>query len=450
MKKKALVIIGAVLLVALLALSVYIPSADNISNIQNGYVNTVVELNGEKMPNWTYSDGVYTSLADPQIVINNVDCYVHTIKLPIKLNLIENINAEEQIQVFYTNSADEGFSEEKSLRVGYTIIGSATYITLDKEVYSLRIDITDKAGVSIEIDTAELNDRDIIIGITSVCKYCLFPMLVLGALCVLIFGRKQIKPYLLKLKKYIPLLKNLVSRDLKVKYRRSILGFLWSILNPLLMALVINTVFSRLFRFDVEYFAVYYLAGSLIFNFVIECTTGSMTSILGAAPLIKKVYIPKYIFPLERCCFAFVNMLFASVAVVVVMFIQGTPFSWTALLFPIPMIYAFVFAYGLSLVLSSLMVFFRDMEHLYSVWTMIWMYLTPIIYPEKLLIDNGLELIMKANPMYYYTHYLRELVIYNTIPSLNENIICASFAGVMLVIGLAVFKKAQDKFILYI
>lgn len=446
MKKRAIKIIGAVLFIILFALSLYIPSADNIGNLKEGLENDKIMLSAENMPNWTYSDGVFTSQNDPQIILSGVECYVHTVKLPVQIKL----DGKTPVQVFYTENKDETFSEEKKLLVNFSIRGSSTYITVDRDVYSLRIDLTEEAGLSLRMNRAEINDRSLIVGFSAICTYCVAPMLLLGALFVLIFGRTQIRPYLAKLKKYLPLLQNLVSRDLKVKYRRSALGFLWSVLNPLLMALVINAVFSRLFRFDIQYFAVYYLSGSLIFNFVVECTTNSMTSVLDAASLIKKVYIPKYIFPLEKCCFAFINMLFSSVAVVVVMIIQGVPFSFTALLFPIPMIYAFFFAYGFSLVLSSLMVFFRDMQHLYSVWTMIWMYLTPIIYPETLLVENGLGFIMKANPMYYYTHYIRELVMYGNIPSLSENMICFVFAGVMLVIGGAVFNKAQDKFILYI
>ncbi|MBQ5333684.1 MAG: ABC transporter permease [Oscillospiraceae bacterium] len=252
------------------------------------------------------------------------------------------------------------------------------------------------------------------------------------------------------MKKYMPLLGNLISRDLKVKYRRSVLGFLWSILNPLLMALVMNMVFSRLFRFQVEYFATYYLIGSLIFNFVVECTSGSLMSVIYAAPLIKKVYIPKYIFPMEKCAFAFINMLFGTFAVVVVMVIQGVPFTANIFLFIIPMLYALVFAFGLGLVLAALTVFFRDVEHLYSVWVTIWMYLTPIIYPEELVASTSIATVMKCNPMYYYVHMLRSVVMYGTLPSLNEHIICIAFSLMMLVLGLGLFKKVQDKFILYI
>ena len=127
------------------------------------------------------------------------------------------------------------------------------------------------------------------------------------------------KAYLATFLKYKYLLHNLISRDLKVKYRRSTLGLLWSVLNPLLMSIVISIVFQNFFRFDVPNFAIYYLTGSLIFNFMNEATSSAMVSIVGNAPLIKKVYIPKYIFPLEKVMFAFVNMLFSMIALVIMM-----------------------------------------------------------------------------------------------------------------------------------
>lgn len=257
------------------------------------------------------------------------------------------------------------------------------------------------------------------------------------------------KEYLDKFKRYLPLVKNLVSRDLKVKYRRSVLGYLWSVLNPLLMALVIHTVFSHMFRFQILYFATYYLTGSLIFTFVIDCTSNGLTSVIDAAPLIKKVYLPKYIFPLQKCTFAFVNMLFGTIAVLVVMLIQRVPFHWTMLLFFVPMLYAFVFAYGMGLILSALAVFFRDIQYLYSVFTQIWLYLTPIIYPEELLLATKFGFVLKLNPMYYYTHMIRSFVMYGTLPSAQEHLMCIFFALVALMAGVTVFKKAQDKFILY-
>ncbi len=285
--------------------------------------------------------------------------------------------------------------------------------------------------------------------IENMILFTLGAALAAGALLFAVLYLKGIGPNVEVFKRYRYLLGNLISRDLKVKYRRSVLGFMWSILNPLLMALVINAVFSRIFRFQVEYFIVYYLTGSLIFNFMTEATTGSLTSVISAASLIKKVYIPKYIFPLEKCLFAFVNMLFSSVAVIVVILIVRMPVAPTALLFFYPMICTLIFSLGLSLILASTNVFFRDIGHLYTVWTVAWMYLTPVIYPAEVIPDR-LAPIMHLNPMFHYVTYMRDVVMYATVPSVTEHLVCIVYALAFLAAGLVLFKKQQDRFILYI
>ena len=257
------------------------------------------------------------------------------------------------------------------------------------------------------------------------------------------------KAYFDAFKKYHYLLEDLVAKDFKLKYRRSVLGFLWSILNPLLMMLVITAVFSNIFKSDIEYFPVYYLCGYLIFNFVIEATNGALTSIVQSGYLIKKVYIPKYIFPLEKSSFALVNVLFSFVAVVIVILITGMPIKATIFLIPIPIFLAFIFSTGLGLILASMNTFFRDMGHLYSVWTTAWMYLTPMFYPVSIIPDN-IKTVIYYNPLYYYVTYLRMLVIDGEIPGMEINVICICFSFLFLLIGLLIFKRNQDKFILYI
>ncbi len=257
------------------------------------------------------------------------------------------------------------------------------------------------------------------------------------------------KQYVSNLLKYKSLLWNLVVRDLKIKYRRSVLGFAWSILNPLLMMVVITAVFQNLFRSNIENFPIYYLTGYLFFSFVTESTNSSMTSIISSGSLIKKVYVPKYIFPLEKCIFSFVNMLFSFIATIIVMIALKVPITPSFFAFTIPMLYLFVFSVGLSFFLAAANVFFRDIAHLYSVFTTAWMYLTPIFYPMDMLPDFMKELIT-FNPLYHYILYFRALILDNHIPDLRTNLICIGFSAIMLLIGVAFFKKKQDKFILYI
>ena len=250
-------------------------------------------------------------------------------------------------------------------------------------------------------------------------------------------------------RRFSHLLRDLISRDLKVKYRRSVLGFVWSVLNPLLMMTVMTLVFSHLFKVGIDNFPVYYLTGVLIFNFVSEATTSSMGAVLGAAPLIKKVYIPKYIFPLEKCLFSFVNMLFSLAAVVIVYIALRVELHWTVILFPLPMLYAFAFALGLGLFLSAFNVMFRDIEHLYGVFVTAWLYLTPVIYPISIL-PQKMQSAMQLNPMYQYVDYMRNVMIYGQVPSIRNNLICIGYSLLFLVIGVLAFKRQQDKFILHI
>jgi len=250
-------------------------------------------------------------------------------------------------------------------------------------------------------------------------------------------------------RRYRFLLFNLVMKDFKLKYRRSVLGILWSMLNPLLMMLVITMVFAEIFRFEDEWFAVYYLTGWLVFNLVVEGTTGAMTSIMGGGGLLKKVYIPKYIFPLEKCLFALVNTMFAMIPIFAVKAFVGMPVHPTVLFFWVPVIYVLVFAIGLGLILATLAVFFRDITHLYAVWTTAWMFLTPIIYPVDLLSESMRQWI-RFNPLYHYVNMFRNVMMNGTMPNLRSHIICGILSITFLLVGLLVFKWKQDKFILYI
>lgn len=248
---------------------------------------------------------------------------------------------------------------------------------------------------------------------------------------------------------YRPLLKELVVRDLKVKYRRSVLGYLWSLLNPLLMMVVMTIVFSFFFRYQIENYPLYLISGQILWTFFNESTNMAMYSVIDNASLIKKVYIPKFIFPLSRVFSSFVTMGFSLVAILIVMLFTRAHFSWTILLFPIPLCMLLLFCCGMGLILSSMSVYFRDITHLYSVVTMAWMYLTPIFYPIETLPEN-VAVILKFNPMYHFLYFFRQLILYGTVPSGSTWLICAGVSLGMLGIGMLVFKKLQKNFILYI
>lgn len=245
------------------------------------------------------------------------------------------------------------------------------------------------------------------------------------------------------------ILSSLVGKDFKIKYRRSVLGVLWSVLNPLLMMVVLTAVFSTIFRFNIEHFPVYLILGQTLFTFMSDATSTAMGSIVEAAPLIKKIRINKWIFPLEKATFALVNFAFSFLAVIAVMlFFKITP-TLNVFFFPLLLICVYAFSLGLGLLLSALAVFFRDIIHLWSVLLTAWTYATPLFYPVEILPTWALPII-KYNPMYYYVNVLRESVLWGQTPSSKELVICISCALVFLFLGAIVFKKLQRKFILYV
>ncbi len=259
----------------------------------------------------------------------------------------------------------------------------------------------------------------------------------------------KIKAYLETFKKYSYLLENLVSRDFKVKYRRSFLGVLWSMLNPILMMLVLNAVFSRIFRYNIENFPLYLISGQLLFAFFQSATSEANYSVIGASSLMKKVYIPKYLFPMEKMLFEFVNFILSLSALVVMMIIFRVQFKVSMLLGFVPLILLLIFTLGIGMILATYCVFFRDLKHLYSVVLTAWMYLTPIIYPMDLL-DGFIHKIIMINPLTWYILYFRTVVLYGEFPTAQMNYVCIGYAVAAFVIGILVFKKRQDKFILYV
>lgn len=260
----------------------------------------------------------------------------------------------------------------------------------------------------------------------------------------------NIKRLLNRYNKFRPLINELIVRDLKVKYRRSFLGYLWSLLNPLLMMLVLNLVFSNVFRFNIQNFPLYLICGQTLYAFFNESTTVSMYSILGNAPLIKKVYIPKFIFPVSRVLSAFVTMSFSLVAILIVMIFTRTPITLYFPLIVYPLFCLFIFSCGIGMILSALSVYFRDITHLYGVFTLALMYLTPIFYPVSE-VPVEVQAIIFCNPLYHYIEMFRSFVIYGTMPADPMLWVWSIVSGlVSFILGLVIFNKMQKNFILHI
>lgn len=259
------------------------------------------------------------------------------------------------------------------------------------------------------------------------------------------------KNIIYSLKKYKFLLFQLVSRDFKVKYKRSVLGILWSLLYPVLTMTVMALVFSNMFKMSLPgvSYLVYLMSGLIIFNYFSEASNLAMSSVVANFSLINKVYIPKYIFPLSKCIFVGINFLLTLIPLYAIILLTGTGVNIYHLLLPYVFICLFLFTVGIGFILSTISVFLRDMFYIYGVVITLWTYLTPIMYDFNIIPDH-LKPIFMINPLYWIISFAREIILYGRIPSAEMWIFSIVSAVSVLIIGMVVFKKNQDKFIYYV
>lgn len=244
--------------------------------------------------------------------------------------------------------------------------------------------------------------------------------------------------------RYRDLIVQLISRSLKIRYKRSILGIGWTMLNPLLMMLVLTFVFSNIFRFAVEGYAVYVLSGLILWNFFSQTTTSAMNEMVYGGALFGRIYVPKAVFPVSAIGTGLVNWLFALVPLLVVMILSDVPIRPSLLFVPLPMILTAVFALGVALLLSSFAVYFPDLVPMYEVLSIAWMYATPIIYPVDILPEELLW-VVKINPMAYMVEAFRQPIFAGTLPSLQVFGMAALWAIGALAIGWWSFsRRAND------
>lgn len=256
-------------------------------------------------------------------------------------------------------------------------------------------------------------------------------------------------PLINELYKYRYLIWELIMRDIKKKYRRSILGVFWSLLNPLFVMLITAMIFSHLFRFDIENYPLYLLCGQIIFTFYNESTRFAMLSIIENGILLKKVYILKYLFPASRVLSSCVNLLFTLPALFFIMIFTGAKFSLITFTFIIPIFFMLIFCLGVGLILSTLAVYFRDMVHLYGVFLSLLSYATPIFYPDSI-VPEEYSIILKINPLYFFLKAFRQPVCEGIMPEADLMMTCIAISIVTLFIGWRLFKKYQNNFVLYI
>lgn len=250
-------------------------------------------------------------------------------------------------------------------------------------------------------------------------------------------------------KSYNGLLWEFVKRDIKLKYRNSILGILWSMLNPLLVMVVLTFIFSNLFKNKIPNFPVYCLSGRLIYDFFAQSTNQCMNSITGKSSLIKKIYVPKYLYPLSRVISTFIIFLISLIPLIIIMILTKVKISIMFMFILYPLICLLLLSLGWGLILATTNVFFRDMQHLYSVVLLVIMYASAIFYSADIINAQYIK-ILNLNPIYPIINVFRDCILYGKITNIESWILCSVYAILAVIAGLIIFYKKQDKFILYI
>lgn len=259
------------------------------------------------------------------------------------------------------------------------------------------------------------------------------------------------KKYIDGFNKYRFLLRELVKKGIKLKYRRSYLGILWTLLEPILTTAVLTLVFSNFYGNKNRAFPVYILTGRLLYSFFSTGTKTAMKSIRAHSGMIKKVYVPKYIYPLSSVIYNFIIFAISLVVLVGAMIVFGIYPTWWTVTAIIPLILLFIFTTGVGMILATVSVFFRDMEYLWDVALMLIMYTCAIFYDADMLLKKGNGWILKINPLYALIKCFRDAVYGSSMFANPKWLLMPAAASVVtFVFGFWIFKKNQDKFILHI
>jgi ABC-2 type transport system permease protein len=249
--------------------------------------------------------------------------------------------------------------------------------------------------------------------------------------------------------RYRELIWALALKELKVRYKRSVLGFLWALLNPALMMVVLTLVFSTILRFAIPHYAIFLLSVLLPWTFFSQSLGYSVDSIVGNGELIKKVAVPKLIFPVAAVVSNIINLLLSLIPLAILVPLMGHPFYWTWIYLPVPMLALIIFTMGVTFFFAGANVYYRDVAHIVQVVLSAWFYFTPIIYALDFIPANR-QWLFKLNPIIYVINGFRLSIYYGQLPkwpSILASFVCA-FAA--LLIGFAVFRKYQDDFVFYV
>jgi len=244
--------------------------------------------------------------------------------------------------------------------------------------------------------------------------------------------------------RYRYLLVQLTRRDILARYKRSVLGVAWTMLNPLGMMIVMSIVFSQLFK-SVESYPAYVLSGLIAWNFFSQSTNASMSGIVWGGSLMQRIYVPRTSFAISAILTALVNLVLSIVPLLLVMLVTRTPITLAIFFLPVSMLFLAAFALGVGLILSTLAVYFPDVTEMYQIILIAWMYLTPIIYPESIIPARFVTL-FHLNPMYHLVQLFRLPIYDGRVPTIQELLPAAIVSIIILVIGWIFFTAKSDEF----
>ena len=248
---------------------------------------------------------------------------------------------------------------------------------------------------------------------------------------------------------YAFLFSELVKRDFKKKYKRSVLGIAWSILSPLLTLLVMRLVFTRFFGRDSEHYTTYLFCGNIVFSYFNESVTQGMGALMSNASIFTKINLPKFLFVLSSNTRSLLNFLLTLPVFFLFCFFDGIAFKPSIISLAFPILFLCVFCAGISLLLSSLFVFFRDIGYLWGIFSQLLMYLSAIFYSVEAY-PPFVKSLFNLNPVYLFISYFRSAVIDGKVPSLSIHALISAFSSLFILIGYAVYRKCDEKFAYYV
>ncbi len=259
----------------------------------------------------------------------------------------------------------------------------------------------------------------------------------------------QIRDSIDRFQKNTFLFEELVKRDFKQKYKRTVLGMAWSILSPLLNLLVMSLVFTQFFGRNMEHYTTYLFCGNLVFSYFRESTNSGMNALMANSSIFSKVNVPKYMFLLSKNISSLINFGLTLCVFFVFALIDHVPFGPHFLMLIYPVCCLVLFNIGMGLILSALFVFFRDITYLYDIFTMLLMYMSAIFYTVESFGPTVQKLFL-LNPVYCYIRYFRIITLEGRIPSLSYHLLCAFYVVLIVGIGGLIYRKYNHKFLYYV